>query len=201
MKGLVPFGGPFFSEPVFLFFPGFEGRLHQHCLPNRALGSAKEGVERLVAQLGRRPRWPVGWPRSWRLLRLLVEQRRQVGLRDAHGLGDLDHDALVKTELVALVQLVAVLVVGVSEEVPGLVVDHDAVVEGMEPDEAIVPALLLAPDVVGEETPELGDRRRVLRGHARASRRHGVVFGMHAVDGVTATRRGDWPRRACRESM
>lgn len=73
-------------------------------------------------------------------------------------------------------QLVAVLVVGVPEEVACLVVDHDAVVEGVELEEAIVPPLLLSSDVVGEETPELGDGRGVLGGTSRASqrRRHGV---------------------------
>jgi len=80
------------------------------------------------------------------------------------GVGDLDHDALVQRELVALVQRVAVLPVHVAQKVVRLVVDHDAVVEGVEAEVAVLPPLLLPPHVVREETSELGDRRRVLRG-------------------------------------
>ena len=82
----------------------------------------------------------------------------------AHRLRDLDKRAVVQGQLVAFVQLVAVFVVGIAEEVPGQVVDHDAVVERVELEKAIVPSLLLAADVVGEETAKLGDGRRVLRG-------------------------------------
>lgn len=94
---------------------------------------------------------------------LLLEQRRQVGLGDAYRVGDLDHDALVERQLIALVQLVAVLVVRVAEEVAGVVVDHDAVVEGVELEEAIVPLLLLLAHVGRVEAAELGDGGR-LRG-------------------------------------
>lgn len=103
------------------------------------------------------------WTRG-RLFRLFPKEERQIGLRDAHGLGDLNHDALVEVELIALVKLVGVFVVGVAEEVARLVVHHDAVVEGVEFEIAILPPLLLASDIVGEETAVLGDGRRVLRG-------------------------------------
>lgn len=103
---------------------------------------------------------------SWRCTRrrrrgtlpgLLLEQGLEVGLGDSYGIGDLDHDALVESQLVALVQLVAVLVVRVAEEVAGLVVDHDAVVERVELEEAILPLLLLFADVGRVEAAELGD--------------------------------------------
>lgn len=98
-----------------------------------------------------------------RLFGLLLEQGRQIGLSDSHGLGHLNHDTLVEVEFVALVQLVAVFVVGVPEEVASLVVHHDAIVERVELEIAILPAFLLAPDIVGEKTAELSNRRSVLR--------------------------------------
>lgn len=109
-------------------------------------------------------RWP--WKR---FLCLLLEQRRQIGLGDGHGFGHVDQDALVERELVAFVQLVAVLVVGVAEKVARLVVDHDTVVEGVEFEVAILPSLVLSPHVVAEETAEFGHGRRVLgRGEGTA---------------------------------
>ena len=85
-------------------------------------------------------------------------------MRNAHRLRHLDKRAIVQVQLVALVQLVAVLVVGVAEKVAGLIVDHDAVVEGVKLEEAILPALLLAADIVGEETAELSNGRGALGG-------------------------------------
>lgn len=104
------------------------------------------------------------------LLWLLLEQRRQIGLGDSYGIGDLDHDTFVERELIALVQLVAVLVVGVAQEVAGLVVDHDAVVEGVELEVAILPLLLLLAEVGRVEAAELGDGGRLRGGELRVRR-------------------------------
>jgi hypothetical protein len=121
-----------------------------------------------------------GGRRRRALLRLLFEQRRQVGLGDAHRVGHLDHDALVQRQLIALVQLVAVLVVRVAEEVAGLIIDHDPVVEGVELEKAILPLLLLLADVGRVEAAELGDgcglRGRELRVRCAAEgRRHRCI--------------------------
>lgn len=94
----------------------------------------------------------------WRFLCVLgVDDGCQIGLSDAHGLGDLDQDALVQAELIPLMQLVALFPVCVADVVPCLVAHHDAVVEGMEFEESILPSLLLPPDIVGEETSKFGD--------------------------------------------
>ena len=105
--------------------------------------------------------------RRRRLLGLLLEQRRQVGLGRPHGFGDLDHDALVEGELIALVQLVAILIVRVAEEVAPLVVHHDAAVEGVELEVAILPFLLLLADVGRVQATKLCDRCRLRGGQLR----------------------------------
>ena len=108
--------------------------------------------------------------RRWCLLGLLLKQWCQVGPRGPHGLGDLDHDALVERELIAFVQLIAVFVVRVAEEVAGLVVHHDPAVEGVELEVAIVPFLLLLANVGCVEAAELCDGRRLRRGDLRMRR-------------------------------
>ena len=194
MGGLLPFSCPVHGEVIlllsFLLLPCLVWRLDRHRLSNRTLGCPQKRVQRLVAQLlgvcacsvrGRRhlrtgdlrgrleaSRW--GTRRWWCFFGLLLEQRRQVGLGGAHGLSDLDHDALVESQLIALVQLVAVLVVGVAEEVAGLVVHHDPVVEGVELEVAILPLLLLLADVWRVETAELGDWCRLRCGELRVLR-------------------------------
>lgn len=85
-------------------------------------------------------------------------------MRDSYCIGNLDHDALVQRELVALVQLIAVLVVRVAQKIARLVVHHDTVVERVELEVAVLPSFLLPPDVVREETSKLGDGRRLLGG-------------------------------------
>jgi hypothetical protein len=109
--------------------------------------------------------WYTG--RRRRLPGLLLEQRRQVGLRSPHGFGDLDHDALVEGELIALVQLVAILIVRVAEEVAPLVVHHDAAVEEVEFEVAILPFLLLLADVGRVQAAKLCDRRGLRGGQLR----------------------------------
>lgn len=50
----------------------------------------------------------------------------------------------------------------VAQEVPGYVIDHNTLVEGMEPEEAILPAFLLATDVMGVKAVEFDDGSGVL---------------------------------------
>lgn len=102
-------------------------------------------------------------------LGLRAQQGRQVGVGEAHSLGHLNHSAFVERERVAFVQRFAVLAVRVAEEVARLVVHHNAAVEGVEGEEAILPPFLFAPHVVGEQAAEFGNGRGVGRGgsHAR----------------------------------
>lgn len=67
-------------------------------------------------------------------------------------------------------QFVAVLVVGVAKEVARLVVHHDAIVEGVEVEVAILPFLLLFPYVWRVQTSKLGNGRG-LRGGELGVRR------------------------------
>jgi hypothetical protein len=79
--------------------------------------------------------------------------------------------------------------------VPGLVGDHDAVVEGVELEVAILPPLLLPSDVLREETPEFCDGRglgrREGRGMGRAAHRsrHRAGIRMERVVGVVGDMR------------
>ena len=111
-----------------------------------------------------------GWctrRRRRQLLGLLLEQWRQVGLGSPHGFGDLDHDALVEGELIALVQLVTILIVRVAEEAAAPVVHHDAAVEGVELEVAILPFLLLLTYVGRVQAAKLCDRCRLRGGQLR----------------------------------
>jgi hypothetical protein len=117
-----------------------------HCIARRYGGWSLEGPQ----WSGRRRAG--GGFHGW-FLRLL-QQGRQVGLCDAHGLCNLDQDALIEAELVAFLQLIALLPVGVAYVVPRLVAHHDAAVEAVEFEVAILPPLLLPSDVVCEEASE-----------------------------------------------
>lgn len=112
---------------------------------------------------------------------LPIEQRRQICLRYAHCLSDLDQDALVQRQLIAFVQLVAVLPVRVADVVACLVGDHDAIVEGVELEVAILPPLLLASDVLREEAAEFCHGRGLGGGESRGVRR-AAYGGRHRVD-------------------
>lgn len=118
-----------------------------------------------------RPLHPLRLPT---LLRTLL-QLRQIRLRPPHTLRNLhQHRVLLQRHLIALLQSRVFLPVHVADEVARHVVHHDALVEGVEAQEAILPALLLAADVVGVEAVEFEDGRGVLarwdgeRGRARA---------------------------------
>jgi hypothetical protein len=104
---------------------------------------------------------------------------------NAHGLRDFHQSAIVQSELVPLLQLVAVLVVSISQKVPRLVIDHHPTVEGMKLEVSILPPLLLSSDILREETSKFSYRRGILggrdggdiRGMLRVSKRSG-----HRVD-------------------
>jgi hypothetical protein len=99
-----------------------------------------------------------------RFSRLLFEELRQICMRDAHSLRDLHQSAIVQGKLVSLLQLVAVFVVRISQEVARLVIHHDPAIEGVELEKSILPPLLLSSDILREETSEFGHRRGILRG-------------------------------------
>lgn len=80
----------------------------------------------------------------------------QVLLYGAERFLDLDEEG-VELELVAFSDGILAAPVHVSDEVLGLVVDHDALVEGVEAEEAVLPSLALLTLVVREETLELID--------------------------------------------
>lgn len=82
----------------------------------------------------------------------------------SYRLSDGDQDALIQGKLVAVLQLVAVLVICFADREARRVEDHDAVVEGVKFEVAILPALLLPAHVMGKEAAELEDGRGVLRG-------------------------------------
>jgi hypothetical protein len=67
---------------------------------------------------------------------------------DAHGLGDLYQSTIVQVQFVSLVQLIAVFVIGISEEVARLVVYHNPAIEGMEFQVAILPSFLFPSNIL-----------------------------------------------------
>jgi hypothetical protein len=159
-----------------------------------------------VAHLGVRPRNIAGrdlrwWveaarrgcgARGWRVRGFLLKQRIQVCLSDAHSLGDLDHDALVERQFVALLHRATLLPICVAEESARLVIDHDAAIEEVEFEIAILPTFLLAAEIVCVETAELCDGGGILGGgdsggieRVPQRRCHGGEMGMlHAMVGA-----------------
>ena len=78
-----------------------------------------------------------------------TQQLAQVGLAHPCPLGDLHYDPpFFQCKFVTLVN--AVLLVSITHEVPIFVVDHDSVIECMEAQAPILPALGLASDIVRE---------------------------------------------------
>jgi hypothetical protein len=176
-----------------------------------------------VAHLGVRPRNIAGrdlrwWveaarrgcgARGWRVLGFLLKQRIQVCLSDAHSLGDLDHDALVERQFVALLDRATLLPICVAEESARLVIDHDAAIEGVEFEIAILPALLLAAEIICVETAKLCDGGGILGGgdsggveRVPQRRCHGGEMGMlhamtgaHGIGAAAAAAAAMWRRR------
>jgi hypothetical protein len=83
---------------------------------------------------------------------------------DAHGLGDLYQRAIIQSEFIAFLHLVAVLVVCIAQKVSCLVVHHNSAVERVELEISILPSFLLSFYVLCVQAPKFGDRRAVLGG-------------------------------------
>lgn len=78
----------------------------------------------------------------------LIEKIGKVGLRSAHLLPDLNQSSLVQLELVAVLDFVDRPPVMITDVVTLFVINHDALVEGMVPEIAILPSFGLAAHVV-----------------------------------------------------
>lgn len=158
--------------------------------PNGPSRRPKQSVERFVFQLRAGPRcWPSGLqsrrlrcgsPRSIviRVLHfrrgpvLAIPQRSQVRLGLADLLCHLHHDAVaLEGQLIAGLNGLRPGPVHVSDEIARHIVDHDALVEGVVAEEAILPLLRLLPTVVRVEAFIFQHRRRVLRQRHRQGRR------------------------------
>lgn len=50
----------------------------------------------------------------------------------------------------------------ISDEIAGIIIDHHALIEGVVSEEAVLPALCLASNVMGEEAAELDNGSCVL---------------------------------------
>lgn len=90
-----------------------------------------------------------------------------------------DGSAPVELQRLAIVKLAAFAQVRTVHEAATLVVDHDASVELVELEPAILPALVLAPQVMGEDAYPLDhsgrDRARGLRGRVGGGGHSGRV--------------------------
>jgi hypothetical protein len=82
----------------------------------------------------------------------------------SQALSNLHQDTAVKPYLNALCELLLLPIVDVADEGPGVVVDHDASVEGVEAYRAIVPFLGFLVEVARVETAEFMDGGRGLTG-------------------------------------
>jgi hypothetical protein len=88
------------------------------------------------------------------LLGPLVQQFGQVLILTANTLGNLNNDASTfQLNFLALVE-VAPPPMHVSHEIATVIVDHDALVKGVILEAAILPSLLLSPEIVREEAQE-----------------------------------------------
>jgi len=75
----------------------------------------------------------------------------------------LNHDGtFLEGHLIALLEVIAAGPVKVAEEIPRNIVDHDTLVESVVTQKAILPSLLLSPQVVGIEAVEFIDRSSIL---------------------------------------
>ena len=92
-----------------------------------------------------------------------MQQVREVRLYGTYPLRDLDHDGtFLKGHLIALLKVVAAGPVKVAEEISRNIVDHDTLVESVVAQEAILPSLLLSPEVVRVQAVEFMDRGSIL---------------------------------------
>jgi hypothetical protein len=89
----------------------------------------------------------------------------QVRLRPAHALGNLYKNCIfLQRHFVSLLQILALFPVHVADEVAWYIIYHDTLIERVKSKEAILPALLLAANVVRVEAVEFKDWSCVLAG-------------------------------------
>lgn len=93
-----------------------------------------------------------------------LKKGRQIRLTCSKNLSHLNEYPNIKHHLIINLQFALLFPMHVSEEVPAFIVDHDASVECMEFDEAILPAFGLPSNVVGVETAVFVNWRGLLRG-------------------------------------
>jgi hypothetical protein len=89
----------------------------------------------------------------------LVQQFGQILLLAADAFHDLNNDpSTLQLDLLAFTKLLFTLPVHVPDGMAALIVDHDALVEGVVFEAAILPSLLLPPEIVGKQADEIEDR-------------------------------------------
>lgn len=114
-------------------------------------------------------------------------QPRQISLRLLHRFANFNQGPVVQLQFVAVLDPFILSPVVVAHKVTGDIVYHDAFVEGVVSEEAILPALGFASHVVGVEAAEADHRCGVLGRrdvHARGAS-WGCHFGME----------GEWSRQ------
>jgi hypothetical protein len=92
------------------------------------------------------------------LLRPLVQQLGEVLLLAAHALDNLDNHPTLQLDFFAFVEFVVAPPVHVTNEVAALIVDHDALVEGVVFESAILPSLLLPLEIASKQADKFEDR-------------------------------------------
>lgn len=110
-------------------------------------------------------------PRLWRcfLWTLSFENGCQIGLRLTQPVTDFDFYSPVQLNLDTLAKLVLLRIMKVSNVILRVVVNHDASIESVEPQGAVVPFLCLLVQVPSVQAAELMDGCAVLgRGHREA---------------------------------
>lgn len=91
------------------------------------------------------------------LLRPLVQQLGQVLLLATDTLDKLDNNTTLQFDFLAFVEIVIALQVRVSDKVPAVIVDHEALVEGVVCKPAILPPLLLPLEIAGKQADKFED--------------------------------------------
>lgn len=81
----------------------------------------------------------------------LIEEVGKILIFGANAFSDLYNDgAAFQVELLALAECEVLVPVHVADEVPPLIIHHDALVKGVELEATILPTLLLALQIMGE---------------------------------------------------
>ena len=104
-----------------------------------------------------------------------LEQGRQIRLGFLHRLAHLNQDTFIQLQLVAILDHLLLSPMQIANEISLVIKDHDAFVEGVVAEEAILPAFGFATEIVGVKAAESDDGRGVLGwgdGQAGRAREH-----------------------------